>query len=269
VTALELFDNQLSGSIPPQLSNLAELSTLTVYSNTLSGTIPRELGELDSLANLYVNTNQLSSGIPPELGNMASLKRLVLKSNRLSGGIPPALGDLGDTLEVLYLSCNELGGNIPRAILNLSRLRPHLTDLGYNMLRASDPDVIAFLNTEDPDWAQTQTVPPTHIRVAEVSGYHKPTWIPVAYTEDGGYYEVWGAVTPQGPYELLGRTSSKEDYIYPPGDDELACPECHYVVCTYTPRHGEPGQYVYQQNELRSCSSGMASPYFLPLIARN
>ena len=49
VTGLYLDGNQLSGSIPPDLGNLASLVTLYLYDNQLSGSIPPELGNLANL----------------------------------------------------------------------------------------------------------------------------------------------------------------------------------------------------------------------------
>ena len=52
VTELDLRDNQLSGSIPSELGNLANLEGLWLDGNQLSGSIPSELGNLDNLERL-------------------------------------------------------------------------------------------------------------------------------------------------------------------------------------------------------------------------
>ena len=44
--ALYLNDNQLSGTIPPELSDLSSLTQLSLRNNRLSGTIPASLGNL-------------------------------------------------------------------------------------------------------------------------------------------------------------------------------------------------------------------------------
>ena len=102
VTELDLRDNQLSGSIPSELGNLANLGVLWLDDNELSGSIPSELGNLDNLRTLSLSNNELSGPIPSELGNLANLVTLWLDGNQLSGPIPSELGNF-DNLQALGL----------------------------------------------------------------------------------------------------------------------------------------------------------------------
>ena len=62
VTQLYLADNQLNGTIPPEIGNLTSLTSLEFNKNNLSGNIPSEIGNLSSLTWLgFSNNNQLSS----------------------------------------------------------------------------------------------------------------------------------------------------------------------------------------------------------------
>ena len=91
VTELDLSSNQLTGEIPPELGNLANLQELGLGGNQLSGEIPPELGNLANLQELGLSGNQLSGEIPPELGNLANLTELFLGGNQLSGCVPNSL----------------------------------------------------------------------------------------------------------------------------------------------------------------------------------
>ena len=122
VNALYLSWNQLSGAIPTEMGNLANLRSLNLSENQLSGDTPTELSNLANLETLDLSRNQLSGDIPPELGNLANLETLVLSGNQLSGDIPPELGDLANLLS-LSLDYNQLGGNIPSELGNLTSLK--------------------------------------------------------------------------------------------------------------------------------------------------
>ena len=118
VTRLELYGNQLSWAIPPELGNLANLQYLQLGGNQLTGSIPPELG---NLRYLNLRGNQLTGTIPPELGNLANLETLDLSHNELTGSIPPELGNLS-ILQSLYLHGNQLTGSIPPELGNLANL---------------------------------------------------------------------------------------------------------------------------------------------------
>ena len=79
----------------------------------LTGTIPPEIGELALLGELNLRGNRLTGAIPPELGALAMLQALDLEANQLSGAIPSEVGDL-EYLEELLLSDNQLTGVVPR-----------------------------------------------------------------------------------------------------------------------------------------------------------
>ena len=278
---LSLSDNQLAGAIPPQLANLAGLGRLYLHSNQLSGAIPHELGRLGNLEYLALYNNQLDGPIPPELGNLGKLFDLDLSSNHLIGGLPPELGKLTrlerlsaqnnrlngqidpgisgmTSLLKLRLENNALSGDIPSAIVGMTRLgpRPFDTDLGYNMLYATNPEVQQFLSTRDPDWAETQTVAPSPVqgRLASNSSI-EIYWPPVAYAEHGGHYEVGWSDRPGGPYAIHGVTADKAASAYIIDSVAPFEPRC-FAVRTYTPAHGLQGHEL---------TSPFSRPICLPL----
>ena len=140
VTGLDLNSNQLTGSIPPELGNLANLRALNLNSNQLTGSIPPELGNLANLEILilgrFLEGNKLTGSIPLELGNLARLKELKLSNNQLTGSIPPELGNLANLVHLL-LDGNQLTGSIPPELGNLTNLT--WLRLTFNRLTGSIP----------------------------------------------------------------------------------------------------------------------------------
>ncbi len=142
LTTLHLRQNNLTGTLPPELSDLPQLQLLDLGDNPLTGPIPPELGSLPQLRVLYLRNNDLTGPIPPELGSLTQLTWLHLRSNDLTGPIPPELGNLPQ-LEWLFLDGNSLTGSIP---LELSSL-PNLTwlGLGANSLTGPIPPELSSL----------------------------------------------------------------------------------------------------------------------------
>ncbi|GAY66094.1 hypothetical protein CUMW_245990 [Citrus unshiu] len=112
---LDLSYNELFGTIPPQISNLTNLTTLYFGGDQFSGNIPPEVGLMSHLELLHIDTNQLDGSIPPELGQLSSLVVLSLFFNHLNGSVPPSLGNLTN-LQQLILFSNNLSGSIPPSL---------------------------------------------------------------------------------------------------------------------------------------------------------
>ena len=122
VTELELYDNGLTGLIPPALGDLASLRSLDLNFNALTGPIPAALGSLVSLNGLFLPGNELTGPVPAALGSLVNLERLDLGWNELTGPVPAALGNLVNLRE-LVLGGNELTGPIPGELGSLVNLR--------------------------------------------------------------------------------------------------------------------------------------------------
>lgn len=74
VIKLELGGNQLSGSLPSELGNLAGLSALALWDNQLGGSLPPELGNLSKLHYLYISYNPLSGPLPSSLTKLSNMR---------------------------------------------------------------------------------------------------------------------------------------------------------------------------------------------------
>ena len=142
LTVLDLRENELTGPIPPELGNLANLTWLDLRENELTGPIPPELGNLANLTWLHLWANNLTGPIPPGLGKLANLTMLNLGKNSLVGPIPPELGNLAN-LTVLDLIENELTGPIPPELGKLANLT--MLNLGKNSLVGPIPPELGNL----------------------------------------------------------------------------------------------------------------------------
>ena len=139
---LDLRGNELVGAIPPELGEMGRLETLNLAYNQLRGEIPAELGELEELGQLELQGNELSGSIPAELGKLKDLRRLDARGNELSGSIPPQLGVMA-RLQSLRLENNRLQGQIPRELGKLRELRE--MDARDNELSGPIPEEIGDL----------------------------------------------------------------------------------------------------------------------------
>ena len=116
---LFLYNNQLTGSIPPEIGNLTNLTHLTIIETQLTGEIPSEIGNLTNLTELYLYNNQLTGEIPSEIGNLTNLTHLGLRYNQLTGEIPESICDLNiDWSSYFNISVNQLCPPYPSCIEN-------------------------------------------------------------------------------------------------------------------------------------------------------
>ncbi|KAL6320621.1 hypothetical protein AAG906_008621 [Vitis piasezkii] len=88
VRIVDLSSNNLSGSMPTELSQLAGLRFLNLSRNNLMGRIPEKIGRMTSLLSLDLSTNHLSGEIPQSLADLTFLNLLNVSYNRLWGRIP-------------------------------------------------------------------------------------------------------------------------------------------------------------------------------------
>lgn len=293
---LDLSGNRLDGELPGALSNLSHLARLNLKENKfssisakigdlkslryldlsfnqLSGAIPPELGHLTTLEDLYLDHNQLTGLIPPELGNLTNIQArwdwpvqangllrpppphgyLWLSSNRLSGPVPRELSQLGAAAGI-DLNCNQLSGDLPPEV-GLAIQGTYMGDVFYNKLTGYDPVLYPVWY-----WDESQTVPPTDLRAVANGRTVTLTWTPIAYTGDGGFYEISYIVAPGGgpphkPFIIQGQTADKlaSSYLL---TDLTPGAAYYFRLRTFTPAHQT--DWCYQQNDLWSDSSAIA-----------
>jgi Leucine-rich repeat (LRR) protein len=120
--------NNLKGTLPAELSQLANLESFTCSENDFTGTVP-EFKKLRNLRTLRMGNNDFSGTVPSFAENPALLT-VDLSDNRLEGPVPenmfsavPASGEI-----YLDLSNNHLTGTVPGDLSRFAQMTILLRD---------------------------------------------------------------------------------------------------------------------------------------------
>jgi len=133
---ITLVNMNLTGTIPPQITQFDWMYRLMLSINSLSGTIPPGIGSMKNLLNLELDMNKLTGTIPVEIGNLAILDILALSANRLEGTIPNQIAKIPALISAKF-DFNLLTGTIPSEFGTLPVLG--LLDLTSNQLTGTIP----------------------------------------------------------------------------------------------------------------------------------
>ncbi len=134
VSILNLYGNNLAGTIPASISKLASLKQFRLSNNNLNWSLPSSLGDLKNLEFLFVYANKLSGPIPDALGNISSLTQLLLNNNQLSGPLPSSLG--AKNVQWIDVHENNLSGPLPESLSKKNNVR---LDASYNQFSGPIP----------------------------------------------------------------------------------------------------------------------------------
>ncbi|XP_048444075.1 probable LRR receptor-like serine/threonine-protein kinase At3g47570 [Pyrus x bretschneideri] len=142
---LTMFTNNFGGTLPPCIANLSSsLKKIHIAQNKILGSIPNEISNLANLEVLVMAENQLSGHIPPGVGKLHKLYQLNLGMNSLSGNLPSSFRNLSQ-LNELYLEINKLQGNIPPRLIECQNLR--ILSLGANIFSGIiSQEIVGLLN---------------------------------------------------------------------------------------------------------------------------
>ncbi|XP_057967795.1 receptor-like protein 15 isoform X2 [Malania oleifera] len=138
ISFLRLDHNHFSGTLC-NLTDLNDLSILDISSNYLSGQIPHLLGSKHSLSILNMRKNLFSGQFSCE--NIPN-EYLDISYNDLSGTLPSC--SMCRDLQYLHLEGNRIGGSIPEAFLNFSKILS--LNIRNNRLFGKIPSVIGSLS---------------------------------------------------------------------------------------------------------------------------
>ncbi|XP_058088670.1 probable LRR receptor-like serine/threonine-protein kinase At3g47570 isoform X2 [Magnolia sinica] len=146
---ISLGGNQFTGPIPISLSNASSLENFNIFNNSFSGPVPANIGSLSSLYRFTIGMNQLGSREGDDLSfltsltNCTNLEVIAASINNLSGQLPGSIANLSTQLNILFLRDNKIFGVIPKGIENLVSL--YALSLRENSLKGTLPDAIGKL----------------------------------------------------------------------------------------------------------------------------
>lgn len=121
VEFLDIYNNNLTGTIPVEIGNLPTIKRLNVYNNNLESEIPKEIWNLINLTDLRLGLNNLSlsNGIPTEIKNLTNLELLNLSTIELSQPLQPELFKLVNLNRLIIENCG-LTGNLPKEFADIT-----------------------------------------------------------------------------------------------------------------------------------------------------
>ncbi|GJR88994.1 leucine-rich repeat protein [Tanacetum coccineum] len=123
---LQLWGNELSGVLPPSLSNCSKLVILEMRDNNFSGKLTIDFSELREIKSILLQNNNLHGRGKADdmkfidsLRNCTKLGLLVLYNCNLVGMLPISIGNLSHQLSSLWLGYNQFIGSLPSSIGSL------------------------------------------------------------------------------------------------------------------------------------------------------
>ena len=123
VTAVNLIEFNLAGTLPISFQNLKNLSFLHLASNSLHGrALDVLIPALSKLTIIGLAQNLLTGTIPSEINQLTNLRRFIIRENEFTGKLPESLAEMN--LFAFDITGNTFTASLPN-ILDSS------VDMGY------------------------------------------------------------------------------------------------------------------------------------------
>ncbi|KAH0990620.1 hypothetical protein GBA52_002103 [Prunus armeniaca] len=147
VVALNVSNQPLLGTLPPEIGLLNKLVNLTIAGDNITGRLPMQMANLTALRHLNISNNvfrgrfpgnitlqmtelqvldaynnNFTGTLPLEIVNLKNLKHLQLGGNYFTGNIPETYSEM-QSLEHLGLNGNWLTGKFPASLGRLKNLK--------------------------------------------------------------------------------------------------------------------------------------------------
>ena len=121
LVTLTLATNHLHSSLPGELYGISTLQSLDLRGNHLQGTLSNDIIQWQNIKLLNLSVNHFYGTLPSSFYNLTSLQYLDLGENNFAGTIDNRIGDMVN-LKELWLLNNSFTGPIPSRIGELTRL---------------------------------------------------------------------------------------------------------------------------------------------------
>ncbi|GKA72077.1 kinase-like domain-containing protein [Tanacetum coccineum] len=126
---LQLWGNELTGVLPPSISNFSKLGLLEISHNNFSGKLTINFSKLREIQFIHLQNNNLHGRGEADdmrfidsLKNCTRLVELTLGACNLIGVLPTSIGNLSRQLTYLSVRHNQLFGNLPASIGTLTSI---------------------------------------------------------------------------------------------------------------------------------------------------
>lgn len=119
VKGINMYYNNLSGTLPDIFDKLINFQHIALSGNNLTGELPQSL-YLRDIESVYIAQNQLGGSLSEKIGNWKKLTSFDVSQNNFTGTIPSALGNLSE-LTYCNLMLNRFSGELSPGIIEMEQ----------------------------------------------------------------------------------------------------------------------------------------------------